>query len=85
MIQQKLAAFFIVQSTWIMWLLLGLSMGGLAVVIERAVYLISTTEAARRLKRRISNFARGRALVRANNILASRRTLSRVRPSTRTS
>lgn len=52
-IQQKLTGFAMMGATWIMWLLVGLSVGGLAVAIERAIYLIRTSENVRKLKQQI--------------------------------
>ena len=40
-IQQKLTSFAMMGATWVMWLLIGLSVGGLAVALERAIYLIA--------------------------------------------
>ena len=71
-IQQKLTDFFIVQSTWIVGLVIGLSAGGLAMAIERAVALIASTELARKLQARVRRFIRARILMRANRILAAR-------------
>ena len=51
-IQQKLTGFAMMGATWIMWLLVGLSVGGVAVAIERAIYLIVTRENVRKLKHR---------------------------------
>jgi hypothetical protein len=43
-IQQKLTGFAMMGATWIMWLLVALSVGGVAVALERAIYLIVTRE-----------------------------------------
>src|SRR6266478_4083641 len=43
-IQQKLTAFAMMGATWIMWLLVALSVGGVVVALERAIYLIRTSE-----------------------------------------
>jgi CHASE1-domain containing sensor protein len=71
-IQDKLTAFVVVQSTWIVGLLIGLSMGGIAMALERAFYFASHSELARRLLTRVRRFIRGRMLARAANILGSR-------------
>lgn len=71
-IQEKVTEFFVLQSTWIVGLLVGLSMGGIAMVLERAIYFISHSELARRLKARLRSFIRTRMLVRASRTLASR-------------
>jgi biopolymer transport protein ExbB len=57
-IQQKLTGFAMMGATWIMWLLVGLSIGGVAVALERAIYLIRTSENVRKLKSQILAFLR---------------------------
>jgi len=57
-IQQKLTGFAMMGATWIMWLLVGLSVGGVAVALERAIYLIRTSENVRKLKAQILGFLR---------------------------
>ena len=52
-IQQKLTGFAMMGATWIMWVLVGLSVGGIAVALERIIYLISTSENVRKLKGQI--------------------------------
>ena len=52
-IQQKLTSFAMMGATWVMWLLIGLSVGGLAVALERAIYLIRTSDNIRRLRQEI--------------------------------
>ena len=61
-----------VQSTWIVGLLIGLSVGGVAMALERAIYFASHSDLARRLKARLAGFIRGRMLARAARILAAR-------------
>ncbi len=58
-IQQKLTGFAMMGATWIMWLLVALSVGGLAVALERAIYLIRTSENVRKLKAQILGMIRG--------------------------
>jgi biopolymer transport protein ExbB len=70
-IQQKLTGFAMMGATWIMWLLVALSVGGVAVALERAVYLIRTNENVRKLKQQIL------ALLRAGNVEEARAQLSR--------
>ena len=72
-IQQKLTGFAMMGATWIMWLLVALSVGGVAVAIERAIYLISTSENVRRLKQQIL------ALLRTGEVDEARARLSRSR------
>jgi biopolymer transport protein ExbB len=52
-IQQKLTGFAMMGATWIMWVLIGLSIGGIAVALERAIYLLRTSENVRKLKAHI--------------------------------
>jgi len=52
-IQQKLTGFAMMGATWIMWLLVGLSVGGVTVALERAIYLVVTRENVRKLKQQI--------------------------------
>ena len=40
-LQQKLTSFAILEGGWIVWLLLGFSMGGLAMLLQRAAILLS--------------------------------------------
>lgn len=49
-IQRKITDFVVVDASWIIWLLIGFSMGGLAVVLQRALYLIGTTRWLHALK-----------------------------------
>jgi biopolymer transport protein ExbB len=70
-IQQRLTGFAMMGATWIMWLLVALSVGGVAVALERAVYLIRTNENVRKLKQQIL------ALLRAGNVEEARAQLSR--------
>ena len=57
-IQQKLTGFAMMGATWIMWVLVGLSIGGVAVALERAIYLIRTSENVRKLKIQILGLLR---------------------------
>lgn len=57
-IQQKLTGFAMMGATWIMWLLVGLSIGGVAVALERAIYLLRTSENVRKLKVQILGLLR---------------------------
>ncbi len=49
-IQERLTAFALLGATWVMWLLIGLSVIGLAIVLERAYYMLSSSDDFRRLK-----------------------------------
>jgi hypothetical protein len=70
-IQEKVTEFIVVQSTWIVGLLVGLSAGGLAMALERAIYFASHSDFARRLRARIARFMHARGAARAGSILAS--------------
>jgi len=70
-IQQKLTGFAMMGATWIMWLLVALSVGGVAVALERAIYLIRTSENVRKLKQHIL------ALLRAGEVKEARAQLAR--------
>jgi biopolymer transport protein ExbB len=69
-IQQRLTGFAMMGATWIMWLLVALSVGGVAVAIERAIYLIRTSENVRRLKQQILALLRSGDLEQARTRLA---------------
>lgn len=58
-------------ATWIMWVLVALSVGGVAVALERAVYLIRTSENVRKLKQQILG------LIRSGDIDEARARLQR--------
>jgi biopolymer transport protein ExbB len=58
-IQQKLTGFAMMGATWIMWLLVALSVGGLAVALERAISLIRSSENIRRLRSQVLALIRG--------------------------
>jgi biopolymer transport protein ExbB len=72
-IQQKLTGFAMMGATWIMWLLVGLSVGGVAVALERAIYLIVTRENVRKLKQQILTLLRKGDLDEARTRLSSSR------------
>jgi biopolymer transport protein ExbB len=72
-IQQKLTGFAMMGATWIMWLLVALSVGGVAVALERLVYLIVTRENVRKLKQQIL------ALLRVGDLDEVRARLARSR------
>src|SRR4051812_35547475 len=70
-IQQKLTGFAMMGATWIMWLLVALSVGGVAVALERAIYLLRTSENVRKLSQQIL------ALLRTGNVAEARARLAR--------
>ena len=57
-IQAKLTGFAMLGATWVMWVLVGLSIGGVAIALDRAIYLIRTSDNYRRLKRDLLAFLR---------------------------
>ena len=68
-IQAKLTSFAMMGATWIMWVLIGLSVGGLAVALERAIYLARTSENLRRLKQEVLAYLRGGDIAAARDRL----------------
>jgi biopolymer transport protein ExbB len=57
-IQAQLTGFAMLGATWVMWVLVGLSIGGVAIALDRAIYLIRTSDNYRRLKRELLAFLR---------------------------
>jgi len=49
-IQERLTAFAMLGAQWVMWLLIGLSVIGLGIVLERAYYYLSSSDDFRRLR-----------------------------------
>jgi biopolymer transport protein ExbB len=74
-IQAKLTGFAMMGATWVMWLLVGLSIGGLAVALERALYLLRTRDNIRRLKAEVLAFLRGGDVRAARERLARSRSI----------
>jgi biopolymer transport protein ExbB len=70
-IQDKLTAFAMLGATWVMWVLVGLSVGGLAVALERAIYLLRTSDNVRKVKKDLQAFLRGRDVAGARERLAA--------------
>jgi len=58
-IQARLTSFAMMGATWVMWLLVGLSIGGIAVALERAIYLIGTSDNIRKLRTEVLALLRG--------------------------
>lgn len=65
-IQERLTAFAMLGATWVMWLLVLLSIVGLAIVLERAYYLFASRDDVARLKSDLL------AKLRANDVDAAR-------------
>jgi biopolymer transport protein ExbB len=72
-IQDKLTSFAMLGATWVMWVLVGLSIGGLAVALDRAIYLLRTSDDVRRLKTDLLGFLRGHDVASARERLAASR------------
>lgn len=49
-IQERLTAFAMLGAAWVMWLLIGLSVIGLGIVLERAYYYLASSDDFRRLR-----------------------------------
>ncbi len=62
-LQQRLTSFAILEGSWIMWLLVGFSMGGTVMFLQRAYYLICSS--VRRRRRRAQAH---RAAARAGDV-----------------
>jgi biopolymer transport protein ExbB len=72
-IQDKLTGFAMLGATWIMWVLVGLSIGGFAVALDRAIYLLRTSDDIRRLKADVLGFLKRRDVPAARARLAQSR------------
>jgi biopolymer transport protein ExbB len=72
-IQANLTAFAMLGATWVMWVLIGLSIGGLAVALDRAIYLLRTSDNVHKLKKEILLLLRRGQLVAARERLAKSR------------
>jgi hypothetical protein len=57
-IQQRLTAFLMVGATWVTLLLIALSVGGVAAALERAIYLLRTSDSVRQLKLEVARLLR---------------------------
>jgi biopolymer transport protein ExbB len=49
-IQERLTAFAMLGATWVMWLLIGLSVVSIGIVLERAYYYLASSDDFRRLR-----------------------------------
>ena len=70
-IQERLTAFAMLGAGWVMWLLVLLSVVSLAIVLERAYYVLSTRDDIRRLKDDLLKLLRKGDLAAAKKRLAS--------------
>ena len=69
-IQERLTAFAMLGATWVMWLLVLLSIVGLAIVLERAYYFFATGDDLVRLKRELLVFLGKKDVAGARKMLA---------------
>jgi biopolymer transport protein ExbB/TolQ len=74
-IQAKLTGFAMLGATWVMWVLVGLSIGGVAIALDRAIYLVRTSDNYRRLKVDLLAFLRIGNVDAARERLASSRSV----------
>jgi len=72
-IQERLTAFAMLGATWVMWLLVVLSIIGLAIVLERAYYLITSRDDIRALKNDLLR------LLQSGDVEGARKRLARSR------
>ena len=70
-IQTKITSLAGLGATWVMWVLIGLSIGGLAVALERAIYLALRSDNLRKLKVEVL------AHLRKGNVTAARERLAK--------
>jgi biopolymer transport protein ExbB len=74
-IQTRLTGFAMMGATWVMWLLVGLSVGGLAVALERAIYLVLRRDNVRKLKAQVLSLLRRGDMAAARARLAQSRSV----------
>ncbi len=74
-IQDRLTAFAMFGAGWVLWLLVGLSVFGLAIVLERAYYLLSSRDDITRLKNDMLRALRDKKYDEAKQLLTSSRSL----------
>jgi biopolymer transport protein ExbB len=68
-INEALSAFTNLGARWVLWLLFGLSVAGVAVIIERAVYLLTSRDDVGKLQRELRDMLARGDLVRARRRL----------------
>ena len=74
-LQERLTAFAMLGATWVMWLLVGLSVLGLAIVLERGYYLWSTRGDVRALREALHEHMQAADVNAAKVALAESRTI----------
>ncbi len=70
-IQERLTAFAMLGAGWVMWLLVLLSVVGLAIILERAYYLVSSRDDTRRLREALQKKLDDGALDEARKLVAA--------------
>jgi biopolymer transport protein ExbB len=70
-IQQRLTAFAMLGATWVMWLLIGLSVLGVAIMLERAYFFASTKDDIAKLRRELIDLLRKKDRAGARKRLAA--------------
>ena len=65
-IQERLTAFAMLGATWVMWLLVGLSVIGLAIILERIYFFAATRDNIDKLRHDLLNSLRGGKLGEAH-------------------
>jgi biopolymer transport protein ExbB len=74
-IQNRLTSFANLGASWVMWLLIALSVAALTVALERALYLARTRDDLRRLKKEVLGFLRRGDLQGARGRLGTSRSV----------
>ncbi len=70
-IQERMTAFAMLGAEWVMWLLIALSVIGLAIILERAYYLLAIKENPIRLQAELRKLLRKGDIAEAEKHLAS--------------
>jgi biopolymer transport protein ExbB len=70
-IQHRLTAFAMLGATWVMWLLVGLSVLGVAIMLERTYFFVSTRDDIAKLRRDLIDLLRKRDLDGAKKRLST--------------
>jgi biopolymer transport protein ExbB len=69
-IQERLTSFAMIGATWVLWLLIGLSVIALAIILDRTIVLWRTGVNIRELSQAFAHALRGGDLEAARNLLA---------------
>jgi biopolymer transport protein ExbB len=72
-IQERLTAFALLGATWVMWVLIGLSVIGVAIMLERAYFFIATRDNIDALRKDLLEFLRRGDLAAARKRMQSSR------------